>query len=382
MDLKIWPAFLILYLIFSLGFIAFFNMLDISNKKCFQNAISTKRNNFLTCLDNDDKDLSSNLAINQNKQFKNTGEVSKMTGFWDTINSTNYPIARHENGFAEHEGKLYLLGGRRIQNISVFNLETHTWSYGAPPPIELHHFQAVTYNHKIWIVCALTGSFPNEKPVANIYLYDPLTDQWEIGPVIPESRRRGSAGVVVCNNVFYVACGIVDGHNGDFKTWFDSYDPNSNQWKILPDAPRPRDHFHLALVHKKLYAIGGRTTSRNTNQTFELTVNEIDQYDLITEKWITLPKQCNIPTPRAGCMAAVINNEILIMGGESSFQEIAHSETEAFNTEKNTWHLLSHMKQGRHGTQAIVFQDKIYIAGGCGKRGGSPELISIESFTK
>ncbi|MDQ3291311.1 MAG: choice-of-anchor D domain-containing protein, partial [Bacteroidota bacterium] len=41
---------------------------------------------------------------------------------------------------------------------------------------------------------------------------------------------------------------------------------------------------------------------------------------------------------------------------------------------------LTDLKQGRHGTQAIVSNNNIYIAAGCGNRGGTPELNTQEAF--
>ena len=39
------------------------------------------------------------------------------------------------------------------------------------------------------------------------------------------------------------------------------------------------------------------------------------------------------------------------------------------------------MQQGRHGSQAGVYENAAYIVAGCGNRGGSPELPSIERFS-
>src|SRR5690606_32628273 len=61
------------------------------------------------------------------------------------------PAARHENGFVQVGGKSYLIGGRGIKPVAIFDPVTKTWTNGAPPPIQLHHFQAVTYKNKIYV---------------------------------------------------------------------------------------------------------------------------------------------------------------------------------------------------------------------------------------
>ena len=131
----------------------------------------------------------------------------------------------------------------------MFNSVKNTWSEKAPPPIELHHFQAVVIDSLIYVVGAFTGEYPHEQPVPQVYIYNTVTDKWSSGAVIPENRRRGAAGVVVYDRKIYIVSGITDGHWGGGVQWFDEYDPALNVWKILPDAPRSRDHFHAAVIN-------------------------------------------------------------------------------------------------------------------------------------
>jgi N-acetylneuraminic acid mutarotase len=73
----------------------------------------------------------------------------------------------------------------------------------------------------------------------------------------------------------------------------------------------------------------------------------------------------------------VLGNQVLIIGGESP-QKLAHNQTEAFDFKTNTWQTLAPMQTGRHGTQAIVHQGKVYIAAGSANQGGGPEINSME----
>ncbi len=72
--------------------------------------------------------------------------------------------------------------------------------------------------------------------------------------------------------------------------------------------------------------------------------------------------------------------KFLVLGGESGSQETAHSEVEALDPDAGTWETLPHLIRGRHGTQAIYFDDMIVIGAGAGDRGGGPELTSFEIF--
>jgi N-acetylneuraminic acid mutarotase len=247
---------------------------------------------------------------------------------WEVIETTGNPLERHENSLTSIGENLYVLGGRGIKAIDVLNTKTNVWTSKSEPPLEIHHFQAITYKGEIYVVGAFTGGYPHETPIPNIYIYNPGTDTWRKGAEIP--RKRGAAGVFVYEDKIYVVCGIQDGHWDGHVTWFDEYSP------------------------------------------------ETDLFDFKTNTWETLPTSANIPTERAGCSAVAKNGKLIIIGGESKLQKTAHREVEALNPVTNTWEKLPALRVTRHGTGATMINGKIYTAAGSLNRGGGPELSSVE----
>lgn len=299
---------------------------------------------------------------------------------WQTLKTNGEPIPRHEASFVEANGKFYLLGGRKIQEVSIFDPETNTWTSGAKPPIELHHFQGFSYKGDIYVAGAQTGVYPRETSLAEMYVYRTATNNWEKGPSIPKERVRGSAGAVVYKDKLYMICGIIDGHWDGHVRWFDCYNFKTGKWETLTDAPRPRDHFNAVVCNNKLYLIGGRVTSGSVGKVFDFTVEEVDVYDFKTGSWSTLDN--HVPTPRAGSTTICINNRVLFTGGESTKQKLAHNEVECLDTKTGKWSALPSLITGRHGTQLIWYKKKLFIASGCGAMGGNPELTSIECFSE
>ncbi len=287
---------------------------------------------------------------------------------------------RHEHGYVQVGTKFYLLGGRGINPVDIFDPATGTWTRGAPSPVEMHHFQAVVFEKRIYVVGAMTGQFPKEPPLPNVYIYDPAADRWSVGPEMPAGRRRGGAGAVLHDGEIYVVAGITNGHYDGHVAWVDAFNPATGQWRQLPDAPRPRDHFHAAIIDGRIYAAAGRRSSAATNQTFELTVAEVDVFDLGTSRWSTLPAASNIPTPRAGAGAVVMDGRLIVLGGESGGQPLAHAEVEAFDPSSGRWTSLEPLAMGRHATQAVAHEGKIYLASGSRTR-GAPEVATQEIYT-
>lgn len=287
------------------------------------------------------------------------------------------PIARHEAAFVNVKNKFYLLGGRGIRSVSIFDAKTQKWTKGAKPPIEFHHFQPVVYKNNIYIIGALTGRYPTETPVENVYIYNTKENLWVKGDKIPTERLRGSTGNIIKDGVVYISCGIKDGHRSDHKNWLDSYNVKTKEWKILPNAPRARDHFQAVEANEKIFVLAGRR-SKAPKATFKETIAEVDVFDIKKNTWSTLEN--NIPTQRAGNIALLYGDDVLVIGGESMQQKTAHNNVEALNTKTMEWKKYPSLIRGRHGSGAFIYKNEIYIASGSGNRGGSPELTSMEKY--
>jgi hypothetical protein len=294
---------------------------------------------------------------------------------WREIDQTNTPDARHENGFVQVDGKFYLLGGRGTNRVEIYDPADSTWTDGPLPPgsIEMHHFQPVAIGTTIYVIGAYTDDFPDESTIENIYTYNTVTNSWSTGPAIPAAFQRGSTGAVVYDGKIYTICGSVGGHGGsaERKTDFSRYDPATNTWTALTPAPRARDHFHAAVHGTKLYVAGGRNGSNPD------TVAPVDVYDFSTGAWSTISDP--LPTPRGGSTSVTFGHYVIVIGGETS-QDLAHDEVEALDVLTDSWLSLNPLVTGRHGTQALVYGDDLFIAAGSAEKGGGPELNSIETY--
>lgn len=310
------------------------------------------------------------------------GQSSSLSDFqWFPVEAKGNATGRHENSFVEYKNKFYLIGGRGVNPVNVFDPKTNTWETKNKSPMEIHHFQAVVYDDVIYLVGAMTGFYPKELPLDCIWKYYPETDKWEKGAEIPLARRRGGAGAVIYDDKIYISCGIKFGHSSGTTNMFDSYDLKTGLWEVLTDAPHIRDHFSAIVANGKLYCVGGRNSSvhypDNFKAFFSATTAQIDYYDFSERKWYTLAETLPIPTAAAGIVT--INDCLVYLGGESS-QEKAHNETQCFNLSTRKWSLLAPMHTPRHGTGAILYKNEIFIAGGSPNKGGG-NLSTIEKLS-
>jgi len=298
---------------------------------------------------------------------------------WETLDPEGRPHARHEAAFVECDGKFYLLGGRRIQPVDIYDPETNTWSEGKAPPVEIHHFQPVVWRNRIILAGAMTGRYPRETALPRFMIYDPGMDTWTHGAVIPEDRRRGGAGTVIADGVLYMVAGIINGHWDGHVAWLDAFDLTTGEWTQLSDAPHLRDHFQAGVLDGKIYAGGGRRSSAKTEETFSLLEPALDIYDIAKDTWSTAADP--LPNPRAGTFSLTHEGRYIVAGGESHRQENAHNNVDAYTPATGAWTALPSFARGRHGAGIILHNHSLWTCGGSGNRGGSPELDSLEQLT-
>lgn len=307
---------------------------------------------------------------------------------WQTVNSTTSYDNRDEHGYVELNGKFYLIGGAYMgrPNVQEYNPATNSWTNKASVPEDFHHLQAVAHNGLIWVICAWKGGYQAEQNLSHVYSYNPANDTWTQRMSIPSNRRRGSAGVVVHNNKFYIVGGNSGGHGpqGDVKNWVDVYDPNANggagSWSTLANMPIGRDHFQAVCKNGRIYAIGGRDSGVSGN--FFATIrSQVDVYDIATNTWTTLPSSANLPTLRAGSCNVLMDDEVIVLLGVGNARENEFRAVEAFNTVTHTWRSLPQAPHARSGTQAVPFGRDIFVASGIGSVYGGTDLYSQDKLT-
>ncbi len=134
--------------------------------------------------------------------------------------------------------------------------------------------------------------------------------------------------------------------------------------------PRPRDHFGVAVVDDRLYAVGGRSLELGE------TTTETDAYSFDSGAWET--GLASIPTARGGFATTVVGREIVVFGGE--VEKGALSSVEAYDPAADRWRELRAMPTARHGIQGAVCGGSVYIAAGGRTPGGDSPTSLHERF--
>jgi N-acetylneuraminic acid mutarotase len=301
-------------------------------------------------------------------------------GRWQLVKTSNKIDGRSECSLVAVNGKLYLIGGDDpAQPVEVYDPKTSTWTKKAMAPVVMHHLQVVGLGDKVYVLDAFyEGGYPDQVPMPNVYSYDTKKDTWEKLAEIPADRRRAGAGEAVHNGKLYLVCGITHGHRSGTSSMFDEYDPATNTWKTLPDAPHIRDHSMAVVVGGRLYAVGGRSTSlhdaNNFMSFFDKVVLDVDCYDFKTGTWSTLAAK--LPMGTGGGTAVNLDNKIYYIGGERATGTKPNGpQKDVYYLDPSTtneWTEAADLNVARNGVGGTVLDHKIYIADGAGGGPGGP----------
>ena len=184
---------------------------------------------------------------------------------------------------------------------------------------------------------------------AETYQYDPQTNTWATVAPMP-SPRAAHISLSDDKNI-YVIGGV-----GTGSTFVWVYDAQTDRWDAKPAAlSAPREHLTGAVVNNQLVVIGGRWNQQNTAT--------VEIYDLASQTWSNGEP---MPTARGGLAAAAVDGQVHVFGGEA-FAPCVFVQHEVYSVTSDAWKTAPAMPQARHGLTAEAMDNTIYVLGGASK---------------
>jgi N-acetylneuraminic acid mutarotase len=215
-------------------------------------------------------------------------------------------------------------------------------------PQGVHHTVAASYNGKIYVV----GGFISREwiPSNQLFIYDPIKDQWTEGKSMP--TPRGALNTLFVNDTLYAIGGQDEARILNIN---EAYDPLTNKWISKASMPTGRHHAASTTVDNKIYVVGGRIAG--SSPLVNVNVNEM--YDTEKDKWTQIE---SMPSKRSGIAAATINNSFFVFGGEDLTRTFGNNEK--YDIGNGKWTSLESMPTSRHGLAAVSIGNKLFVIGG------------------
>ena len=107
-------------------------------------------------------------------------------------------------------GRLYVIGGRHNNKLQVLEMTAETglywsrkWFRKADLPANRAAAASVVHEGRIWVMGGEVGE--ENEPSASVITYDPVTDEWEMGPPLP-SPQIGCTAVTIDGGILFAGC--------------------------------------------------------------------------------------------------------------------------------------------------------------------------------
>jgi N-acetylneuraminic acid mutarotase len=254
---------------------------------------------------------------------------------------------------------IYLL----LLSTSLVEAEETTLKSPMPTPRMASAFASV--DEKIYIIGGMTKE---GKTTSIMEEYSPSTDKWTKKPSMP--TPRGCAAAVAVGKMIYV----IGGRNESGVTnVVEVYDTVLNSWKKVKSMSQPRWNHMVAEIGGKIYVIGGITGVGDQRKV----IDTVEIYDPQKDLWSTGHP---MPAPRQAAAVAVVHGKIYIIGGRVGAGDVGYAtdSVEIYDPLKNNWSSAKQkMQEARTGAQAVVVDGKIYVIGGAA---GGETIKSIEVY--
>lgn len=194
------------------------------------------------------------------------------------------------------------------------------------------------------------GWNPQQGPLAVVERWDPLAQVWEsVSPMM--MARRGCAAAVLGGQLYVVGGEAGESLGMKAVDAVERYDPVVGSWTAVTPMPTRRARCAAAVVNDVLYVVGGQVSGQAAG-TFE-------SYSLLEDSW---QKHLPMPTKRAGCGAAVAQGNLYVLGGHWGGQAMATAER--FDPCGGGWEQLQRMCSRRSHCAAAHLGHSLWVAGG------------------
>lgn len=290
--------------------------------------------------------------------------------FWTT--RAPLPSARQRPAAAAIGGVLYAIGGLSstgmvLNSVVAYPPGSNSWSTKAVLPSARYGANGATaIGGKIY----LAGGFNSAGTLTRtLYAYNPSTNTWATKSNMPVASGCGGSAAIGGRLYVFTGCTLLSTGVQVSAGLLHRYDPGTNTWTTLPEAPEAHVQPVVATVGGKLYVAGGSTGSGAMSA-------RLDMYDPATNTWTT---QNSMPTARVAAAGGSDGSLLYVIGGRTGTTYLR--TVEAYNPVTQSWGALADMPTARAGLAVSFINSdaRFYAVGG---RNGTSVLAKNERYTR
>lgn len=263
------------------------------------------------------------------------------------------------------DGELYVLGGyvdsafAATYRVERFDPVTGRVERLADMPAKITHAGVAvdSLTRTVWFVGGYIGDFPAPPGTIAVWKYSLENDTWSPGPSLPAARGAGGAAII--GRKLYFFGGANKNRTADQDDHWALDLRNPTVWRARAPLPNARNHFSVAVVSDKIYAIGGQ----HLLEADSINQSDLHTYDVTTDTWTALA-----PMPRPYShftfSTGVFNNRFIVTAGGESPHDVGRADVYAFDTRRNRWGELTSLPGDRRAPSGGIIGNRMYVLGG------------------
>jgi hypothetical protein len=234
---------------------------------------------------------------------------------------------------------------------------TNTWTYKSPMPEARYTFTTAVIGDDIYCIGGgVLSTGPGNYPWTGInQVYDTSTDIWTIKASVPNSNATNNFLVWSANTVNGIIY-VTDVNSGQMFNY--AYNPSTDNWSTRSPMPIGMGDYISAVANNKIYFFA---------------FNKTQVYDPSTDSWSFAAPEPALPgetQPATDAWAAVATTgalapvRIFVLGSDSVFGgEPCYNRI--YDPQSDTWANGSDIPTYRVDFGAAVVNDQVYVVGGC-----------------
>ena len=260
--------------------------------------------------------------------------------------------------------RLYAIGGENatgstVANVDTYDLEVNEWRAAPALPEALSNLAATTFNDRIYVAGGSSKS-GNAQPSSTqptvisdrFFVFDPKTAKWQEAGRMP--NPLAGAELVADASAFYLLGGW-DGQLMHDEIW--RFVPPTDgsvlvpEWTLVGRLRTPIAFFGAALVNDEIFVVGGQDGQHD--------LNTAEAYSLTSNQWRDLPP---LTSPRSGLRLVYDGLALFALGGGGPY---AIDTYERFDLLNNLWsNFPSPLPGAWRNLAAVVQEGRIHLIGG------------------
>ena len=275
-----------------------------------------------------------------------------------------------EGGEEDREPMVIVAGGwgpgGKVNSVEMFNLATRTWTQLQPMRENRGGPSSFVYNNQVFVIGGCVSSI--EKLSLNA-VQAPQSIRWENVPAKLPGQLYGHGSVVYNGRLMVTGGHCIDKGVQSYSITEISLVPPYTS-KQIATMPQRRYCHGVAIFGDKILIVGGRESYRSS-----LTLRSVVIYDITRNQFQELA-----PLPYGVYEMATVkwgDDNVMIVGGVDSYDQPLNKVL-MYNIKTQKSHELPNMKYKRKGCVAAVVRDTVIVMGGRVERGN--DLKSVEGF--